>query len=674
MGRSRRGARRSVVLASLMCVALVVGGCTNKSMNSPSLPPAGSGQSAAASEKLPSVTPRPQLMRRLGEDVRIHGTVELVIDPIVDAPTRDLAVRVLRAAGADRVVVRFPGPAVEGATLRVRLGERDSPGLVKGLQEAGWGSPVPLKPEGYVIAAKGGDDPTLVLGGSDPAGVYYAVQTLRQLASPGRIAGVGIVDHPVMPTRGAIEGFYGSPWTHAERMDQLAFYGEVKLNSYIYAPKDDPYHRERWREPYPPQRLAKLRELIGQAAEHHVKFTFALSPGTSICYSDPGDWQALVAKLQAMYDAGVRSFSIPLDDISYTEWNCPGDRARYGAASPASAGQAQVELLNRVQREFVATHPGTLPLQMVPTEYSDVEDSPYKTALREQLDPAVEVMWTGNGVIPGDVTVANARKATQVWGRKLLLWDNYPVNDFDATAGLLMLGPYAKREPGLHEQLTGIVVNPMNQAAASKVVEIGAASFAWNSPDFDPHRAWRAAAEYLAGDRFAGDERVLRPDPETVQALMVFFDLNHMAPLPSGEPWLPPAPELQRRLDAFRADWNGGGDRRAALAELRSYAEEIAQAPERIRASAPEDFVSDTGPWLKATDLWGDALLATVDGLSARLDGDPNGARQSFTEAADLAEQAGSVRTVPGQTRPQGTVRIADGVLDVFIRQAPGMR
>lgn len=669
MGSSRPSARRPAVLVSLLCVVIAVVGCTS----SGPAPPSSQMPSAVDVTDLPQVTPQPKKMNRLGSDVRVHGTVEVVVDSLADRPTRDLAVRVLKAAGADDVVVRRPGPAVQGSTLRVRLGHRDSPGVVKGLQAAGWGAPVePMPREGYVLAAKGGDEPTLVLGASDPAGTYYAVQTLRQLVSPGRIAGVGIVDEPSMPTRGAIEGFYGSPWTHAERMDQLAFYGEVKFNSYIYAPKDDPYHRERWREPYPPRRLAQLTELIGQAAAHHVKFTFALSPGTSICYSDPADQQALASKLQAMYDAGVRSFSIPLDDISYTEWNCRADRATYGAPSPGAAGQAQVELLNRVQREFVDTHPGTLPLQMVPTEYSDVEDSPYKTALREQLDPRVEVMWTGDGVIPGDITVANARRATEVWGRKVLLWDNYPVNDFDATAGMLMLGPYAERERGLDEYLSGLVVNPMNQAAASKVAEIGAAGFAWSGKDFDPQRAWRAAAEYLAGDRFAGDEQQLRPDPTTVEALMVFFDLNHAAPLPSGRPWLAPAPDLDRRLGEFRAAWQGG-DRRAALAQLRGYAKAIATAPERIRQGAAQDFVSDTAPWLRATDLWGDALLATLDGLRARLDGDDAGARQRFAEAADLAARAGSVRTEPGETRPQGPVRVADGVLDAFIRQAPEM-
>lgn len=446
-----RNARRSASVATLLCAVLA--GCTNTAPQAPT--PTAPPPSLPATG-LPQVTPQPREMKRLGDDIPVRGKVEVVVDPMVDQPTRDLAEQVLRQAGAGDVVVRNPGPRAEDATLSIRIGDRVSPSVVKGLQDLNYAAPAPLPAEGYVLAGRGDGTPTLFIGASDAAGAYYGVQTLRQIASPGRIAGVGIVDHPLMPLRGTVEGFYGPPWTHAERMDQLAFYGDVKLNTYIYAPKDDPYHREKWREAYPPDELARVQELIRQAEAHHVKFTFALSPGTSICYSDDADFRALAAKLQAMYDSGVRDFSVPLDDISYTRWNCPGDEAKYGRPSEGAAGRAQAELLNRVQREFIDTHPGVAPLQFVPTEYSDVEDSAYKTAIRSALDPRVLVMWTGDGVIPRQITVSDAQKAEQVWGRKVFLWDNYPVNDFDGSAGRVMLGPYDKRERGLSGQLAAL--------------------------------------------------------------------------------------------------------------------------------------------------------------------------------------------------------------------------
>ncbi|MHA6802146.1 beta-N-acetylhexosaminidase family protein [Salinifilum ghardaiensis] len=657
---------------ALLLSATVLAGCTGGS-------PQGGGGTAdppqppdpvPASGPLPRVTPQPSEISRLGDDVRVTGTVDLVVDPLADRPTRELAKRVLRQAGAERVLEREPGQRPEGAALRVRIGNRAGATNMRGLQRAGMDASEKLGEEGYQLAViADAETPQVVIGAQATPGAYYGVQTLRQLTSPGRIAGAKVTDAPATPIRGAIEGFYGSPWTHEERMDQLAFYGENKLNTYVYAPKDDPYHRERWYEPYPEDELGELRELIGQAQRHHVKFTFALHPGTSLCFSDPEDVAQLQGKLQQLYDNGVRDFQVLFDDIDYASWNCAGDRAAYGPASPEAAGRAQAEVLNRVQREFIATHPGAEPLQTVPTEYSEIEDSPYKTALRGALDPDVQLMWTGDGVIPDGITTADARQAEEVWGRSPMIWDNYPVNDFDAAEGRLMLGPYAEREKGLSEHISGVVVNPMNQAAASKVVEVGAAAFAWNDEDFDPRRAWRAAADQLAGDSFLG-EPGLRPDRRTAEALVVFFDLNHRAPLADGEPWLPPAPRLAERIGSFRAAWDRG-DRAAAVAELRRYAERVQGAPERIRQGADANFVADAEPWLRATDLSGDALVHTVNALQARVGGDRQRAAAEFDRAARAQQQAEQVRTIPGETRPQGPVRLADGVLDEFVAGAP---
>jgi hyaluronoglucosaminidase len=659
----RRGTAR---LAGVLLSVIVIAACSRPAMTAVPLSPVLPGAQASAT---PQVTPQPQQMTRLGEDIAVRGRVEVTVDPLVDQPTRDLAVQVLRAAGAGDVVVHEPGPPTPGAALRVRLGDRGSPTVVRTLEDVGFSAPFPLPAEGYVLVARGGSEPTLALGADDPSGAYYAVQTLRQLVTPGHIAGVGIVDFPLMPTRGVVEGFYGSPWSQQQRMDQLAFDGDMKLNTYIYSPKDDPFLRDQWRQLYPPDKLGQIQQLIGQAAVHHVRFTYALSPGTSVCYSNPSDINALLAKLQSVYAAGVRAFSLPFDDISYTKWNCPQDLAAYGPPSPAAAGQAQAALLNVVQRQFVAAHPDVLPLQTVPTEYSDLQRSPYKAALTAELDPAVQVMWTGDGVVPGAVTVSQAKQSAALWGRRTLLWDNFPVNDFPATVGRLLLGPYVNRQAGLHDQLAGDVVNPMNQAGASKVAEIGVADFSWNDTAYDPQRAWQAAARYLAGGAPAGAV----PDPATVDALMAFFDLEHMAPLPNGRPWQPPAPELARRLATFRTQFSSG-DRTRALSDLRVYAQVIAGAPGRIRATAEPDFSSDAGPWLDATGLWSTALLSTVDALQARADGNEPRAGQLFAAAAAAAHQASVIRTIPGVTLPQGPVLVADGVLDVFVRDAPTLR
>jgi hyaluronoglucosaminidase len=272
-------------------------------------------------------------------------------------------------------------------------------------------------------------------------------------------------------------------------------------------------------------------------------------------------------------------------------------------------------------------------------------------------------MWTGRFVVPEAVTVADAGAAAATYGRPLYLWDNTPVNDFPATEGRLILAPYAGREPGLSGQLAGVALNPMNQAAASKVQLVGAADFAWNDAAYDPARAHRAAAAYLAGG-----------DPETTETLLAFFDVENLAPtsLRGGTLSQPQAPVLAGELTAFRAAWSSG-DRAGAIAGLRPAAERLAGAADHIRAGvADAGFVADCGPWLDATALWGRALVATLDGLAARTGGDPAGADAHLAEARSLAAAAAAVTTIPGETRPQGHVRVADGVLDVFLADARG--
>ncbi|WP_237408459.1 beta-N-acetylglucosaminidase domain-containing protein [Streptomyces sp. M2CJ-2] len=618
-----------------------------------------------AAGAVPPVSPTPQSLTRAGGDAVVTGRVLVVAGEDTDPAARDRLVRELKAHGADRVDVVAPGkvPGAAAGLLTVRLGPATRPDIAAALGDTA----VPDRAEGYALRVSktpsGGAG--IALGGKDAAGQFYAVQTLRQLFVRAdddgwKVAGVRVSDFPSMPLRGTIEGFYGQPWTHAERLDQMDFYGDVKANTYVYAPKDDPYHRGKWREPYPADKLAELGELVNRATENHVRFTFAVSPGESICYSDPADRKALEAKLQALYDLGTRAFSIPLDDISYTRWNCESDRAAYGEPGRGAAARAQVDLLNDVQRDFIATHEGARPLQTVPTEYGDLTDTAYKQAMRDTLDPAVVVMWTGTDVVPPKITNDEADQVSKLFGRKVFVWDNYPVNDFGNTSGRLLLAPYDKREAGLSDHLSGIVANPMNQPYASKVAVFGTADFTWNDRAYDARKSWPRAMSYLAdGDREATD------------ALLVFGDLQHMAPTFGATPWQPQAPELAGRVAEFWKTWDEG-DRAGAVKALRGYATAIEEAPNTIRGGAVEKgFTVDAAPWLDATELWGGAMVTMLDALAARQSEDKETSDRLLAESDGLQQRARAVRVDPprnswGKAQP----KVGDGVLDAFLVQA----
>ena len=58
----------------------------------------------------------------------------------------------------------------------------------------------------------------------------------------------------MIPELGIIEGYFGEPWTHAERKNAVAELKRLGYSFFHYAPKADAFLRRRWREPPTPAR------------------------------------------------------------------------------------------------------------------------------------------------------------------------------------------------------------------------------------------------------------------------------------------------------------------------------------------------------------------------------------------------------------------------------------
>jgi hyaluronoglucosaminidase len=608
----------------------------------------------------PAIFPTPVAITLDGGTVTLGRSVVLVVAPGADPEAVALVRRILGTAGVTKIATAARLPAtLDRPHIVLGTGEaavvRDALTRSKAVQDT--------HTEGYTLASVAlGTGSLITLAGHDNDGLFHAAQTLRQLVERPAIAALAIQDHPAMPIRGTIEGFYGAPWSMADRSKHIEFLARSKANTFIYSPKDDPYARDRWREAYPAATLKALGKLAATAKRNHVDFVYAISPGPTVCFSDPADAKALLRKFDAFRALGVRSFYVALDDIEYTKWNCERDKTTFGASGAQAAGIAQSYLLNLVQADLVARHDASSELIMVPTEYYDAKESPYKEALRKHLDPKIVVQWTGTDVVPPAISIPDARAATKAFGRKTLLWDNYPVNDFETSAGRLLMAPYARREAGLSAELSGIVSNPMNQEVPSRVAVMGLTAFAWNDTGYDAQRTWHAAARDLAGG-----------DAQVTAALLTFFDTQHLAPTFGSQPWQEQAPRLKAVLDHVRETIALGdaAARSQAIAELARTADAFAAAPQVIRAGvADKGFAEQSRPWLEAMDGWGRALQQTAAGLDAANRGDAQ-ASVAFADAKRIAAEAAAIVSIPGATRFGGPVKIADGVLDRFVADAP---
>ncbi|MGC9543422.1 beta-N-acetylglucosaminidase domain-containing protein [Streptomyces sp. UG1] len=599
--------------------------------------------SAAASAPEPrtaaeQVWPTPKSVHPGPGRLTVPDRVVEVVGPGTDPSARRLVGEVLREAGAERIVTVRAGERPPAAGLTVYVGgPGENTATGPALKRLGARSPAGLPSGGYTLATGRPHGRALVaLSGVDTTGTFYAAQTLRQLVTGRRLPVVTVRDWPTAALRGVIEGFYGAPWSHAERLAQLDFYGRTKQNVYVYSPKDDAYLRARWRDPYPPADLAGLRELVDRARANHVRFTYALSPGLSVCYSSDADVKALTAKFDSLYDIGVRSFAIPLDDISYTKWNCPADEREFGTGGGA-AGAAQARLLNTVWREFSAGHTGLKPLEMVPTEYSDLADSPYKKALRERLDPSVVVEWTGVGVIAPTITAEQVRQAREVYGHPILVWDNYPVNDY--VTSRLLLGPYTGREPGVAKEVTGVTANPMVQGEASRIALFTSAAYLWNPDAYDPRSAFLASVRDLAG-------------PGAAKWLRIFAENNYSSQLDPTE-----SPTLTALIAAFRKAYEEDSGLDRAAPRLTSYFADMAATPDRLRARLDNPgFLAETSAWLDKLGRYGTAGGTAVELLLADKRGDTDAVATLW---ARLRAERKGLDAIPQQVSP--------GVMDQFL-------
>ncbi len=311
-----------------------------------------------------------------------------------------------------------------------------------------------------------------------------------------------------MKIRGLLEGFYGPPWAHAERLDLISFCGEHSLNAWVHAPKDDPYHRARWREPYPDDELERLGDLVREAERCGIDFAYALAPGLDICYSHESELEKVLAKLDQVRGVGVRHFQLLWDDVEHA-LHCPEDEELYGTEERPSGG-AQAAFSNLVAREV--DQPG--PLVVCPMAYAGTGDGEYRRSFAPRLDPGIVLYWTGPEVVSHGITREELDMSVHRYAaHEHLLWDNYPANDW--APDTLFLGPLRGRDPRLAGgPLLGTIANAMVQAVPSKLALATVADWARDPATYDPVSSFESALR-AHGAEVIGALRVL--DPKRVE-------------------------------------------------------------------------------------------------------------------------------------------------------------
>ncbi len=176
----------------------------------------------------PAVWPTPQQQSNRADGFPVPTTVGLVTGAGTDQSAVQVVKQVLTSAGATRIVSATDQQPAPDAPVDVWVGGPSENGAsAAALASLRIPGPAGLSAEGYVlgIGRDSSDQARVVLSGVDATGTFYAAQTLRQLVVPvaGRewLPGIAVRDWPTTPLRGVIEGFYGPPWSTADRLSQF---------------------------------------------------------------------------------------------------------------------------------------------------------------------------------------------------------------------------------------------------------------------------------------------------------------------------------------------------------------------------------------------------------------------------------------------------------------------
>jgi hypothetical protein len=318
----------------------------------------------------------------------------------------------------------------------------------------------------------------------------------------------------------ALRGIKGWGWSAEQYLAEIPVMAKYRLNflmnDYSTLWKLGPHGLWDWSHPmnfwYRPlsaEKKAGMEEVVRLCQKSGIIFCFSMNPNL---YSDrPFDYESH-ADLETLWQhyswaqgLGVKWFNISLDDIS----------RKIDANGHARLLNAMLKRLRKQDPEaelvFCPTwYAGTgaegvetasrLGVQVRGSDHISRGGTPgvrYTRALATALDKDVYLFWTGPEVCSLTIDAEQARAYKALCGHRVVIWDNYPVNDQQPT---MHLGPLTGRSADLSTVVSGYIANPMSfQNEADRIPRLTIADYLWNPAEYDPARSIGQSILHLSG-------------------------------------------------------------------------------------------------------------------------------------------------------------------------------
>lgn len=438
----------------------------------------------------------------------------------------------------------------------------------------------------FIDAEKCDDGVRITVTVSGKKSLFRAVNRISQMKWDEKFFIGQAEDYPLFAERGYIEGFYGRPWSFSDRKNMILILSFFGMNTHYYAPKDDPYHRDKWDELYPEKELSELADLLEACNENYMDFYFCIAPGLSMKYSSEADFEKLARKAEQLYNIGVRNFGLLLDDIPD---NLYFDEDK--AAFCSEAVNAHIHISNKFY-DYIKQLDSSCRLTVCPLQYHGNGDEYYISKLGKGLDGSIKIFWTGHNICSQEITVREAVIFENSTNRKPLYWDNFPVNDAEMQ-NEMHLGYINGRDPDLYRYSEGLISNAMEYCLSSRIPLLTVSDYLWNPVAYDGFSSWQKACELSIG-----------PDFEKV---MPFFD-NLLTSCLKVEN----SPMMNVALNDAQQLYFGG-DIKGAKVVMADYLRKLAACVEYIKDS-DDPLFKELAPWMEKQKI-AYTLLVTATGL-----------------------------------------------------------
>lgn len=346
------------------------------------------------------IYPIPQSIEYNDGTLKLGNDVNVIFEEGIDDATKNILIEVLAIKGISYEVTT----EVKSDKTNFLVGLHNSNGIVDNyFTENNLNDNAHFDNfDSHIVSVK--DNVVAVLG-KDTDAAFYGITTLKLIfkqLNGSEIRNLLIKDFSDGQWRGFVEGYYGIPWSNENRKSLIEFGGDFKMNAYIFAPKDDQYHSLKWRDLYPNEKLAEIKELVDVGIATKNEFIWTIHPflkdGMDLSTEEnyKAELEKISAKFEQLYSIGVRQFGVLADDAEGDEKN-------------------QVKLMNDLE-EWRLSKKDVKNLIFVPKVYTkesaggDVNDINSKRLLMgkgEMLDPEVNNF---KGIVTNPMQEAQASK------------------------------------------------------------------------------------------------------------------------------------------------------------------------------------------------------------------------------------------------------------------------